>query len=123
MKNNTKYFKPLGPFDINFENLPGGKRITKDHVRNFWNSKKDLVKIGKGRGVYIFGMKVTAGVLPCYVGKTKKSFENECFTARNMVTYNGEILRYERNYKPFMFFLAYQPQKKTENKRFGYSRT
>ena len=29
-----------------------------------------------------------------------------------MNIYNFEILRYERNYKPFLFFLVYQPQKK-----------
>lgn len=113
MKNNLKKFKPFGPFEVNYENMPGGKRITKDHINNFWIATNALnYKIRPAKGVYIFGMKVTRTVLPCYIGKTNNSFEKECFTDRNMNIYNGEIIRYERNYKPFIFFLIYEHQKK-----------
>jgi len=57
-------------------------------------------------------MSITKGIIPCYVGKSIKNFATECFNERNMNIYNFEILRYERNYKPFLFFLVYQPQKK-----------
>ena len=112
MKNNIKKFKPLGPFEVNFDNMPGGKRITKDHIKNFWAATHELNdKVRTGKGVYIFGMRVARAILPCYVGKTMNSFERECFTERNLNIYNGEIIRYERNYKPFMFFVVYQHEK------------
>ena len=111
MKDNQKVFKPLGPFEVDFENLPGGKRITKDHVKNFWNTRRNLERIRHGKGIYVFGMKVAAGIIPCYIGKTNNSFEKECFTDRNINIYNGEIIRYARNYKPFLFFLIYEQRK------------
>ena len=111
MKNNLKRFNPFGPFEIKFENMPGGKRITKDHLQTFWTTMKPN-KIGPTKGVYVFGMKVTRTLLPCYIGKTKNSFEKECFTIRNINIYNEEIIHYKRNYKPFIFFLVYQQEKK-----------
>lgn len=108
---NLKKFKPFGPYNVGFESMPGGKRITKDNLKNFWETDS-LKKIRFSKGVYIFGMQITSGILPCYVGKTNNNFERECFTERNLYIYNGEIIRYERKYKPFIFFLVYQQQKK-----------
>ena len=109
MGENLKKFKPFGPYNLKFETLPGGKRITKEHTNLF---KSDLSeKIRNGKGIYIFGMTVTKGITPCYVGKTNNSFENECFTGRNLNIYNGQILAYKRKHKPFLFFLVYQYQK------------
>ncbi|MEK6657247.1 MAG: hypothetical protein AABY58_07370 [Nitrospirota bacterium] len=113
MKNNLKKFRPFGPFEIKFENMPGGKRITRDLLKNFWTTTHELNnKIRPVKGVYIFGMKVTSTILPCYIGKTNNTFERECFTDRNINIYNGEIIRYARNYKPFIFFLVYQQERK-----------
>jgi hypothetical protein len=113
MKDNKKNFKPFGPYHVKFENLPGGKRITREDVSNFWKTNTELgEKVRPHKGIYIFGMEVTKGIIPCYVGKTKNNFEKECFTSRNMEIYNGEIIRYERNYKPFMLFLVYCHQEK-----------
>lgn len=111
MSKAQKQFKPTGPFQINYNKLPGGKQLTKDLSKEFWSSNPKLEKIKTMKGVYIFGMSVTNTKMPCYVGKTKKTFESECFTDRNLLIYNGEILRYKQDYKPFMFFLAYEPIK------------
>ncbi len=112
MTNHLKKFKPFGPYQVNYDNMPGGKRITKENIKNFWGKSTELQeKVKTKKGVYIFGMTVSNGIVPCYVGKTVNNFEKECFTERNINIYNGEIIRYERNYKPFLFFLVYQPQK------------
>jgi hypothetical protein len=107
MKNNLKIFVPSGPFEVGFDLKPGGKRITKEHVTNFWENN-NLEKMRTRKGIYVFGMKVTKGIVPCYVGKTNNSFGKECFTTRNIDIYNGEIIKYKRNYKPFLFFLYYR---------------
>lgn len=111
MKNNLKKFKPFGPFEVKFGNMPGGKSIAKEHLKNFWTITDEPNKIKSAKGVYIFGMRVTQTILPCYIGMTNNSFEKECFTDRNIITYNGEIIRYKRKYKPFIFFLVYQQGK------------
>ena len=111
MANNQKLFKPMGPFQISYSKLPGGKQLPKDINKTFWDSNDKLQKIRSLKGIYVFGMAVTNTKLPCYVGKTNRSFEGECFTDRNLLIYDGEILRYKQDYKPFMFFLAHQPVK------------
>jgi len=111
MKDNRKMFVPTGSFDVEYENMPGGKHITKDNAKRFWETNRVPPKLHNRKGIYIFGMKVTNGVIPCYVGKTNRTFGGECFTERNINIYNGEIIRYERNYQPFLFFLVYRKQR------------
>lgn len=102
---NSIEFQPVGPFELKYDNLPGGKQISKEHAKRFWDEHPELSELRKRQGIYIFGMQITRGKNPAYVGKTKRSFEAECFTDRNLNIYNAEILRYTRNYKPFLFFL------------------
>ncbi|PJZ23916.1 hypothetical protein CH352_18725 [Leptospira hartskeerlii] len=110
-------FKPTRIYNLDYESFPGGRRITPENVDNFWNEHKIPDSIQKGRGIYIFGLRLPNSYMPAYVGKTKTTFKTECFTPRNLNIYNGEIIRYEREFKPFLFFLVMAKSKGPVNNK------
>jgi len=92
---------PLGAPDQH-----GKRRISEDLGRGqkskFWESHP---KLGSACGCYVFCLKAGPGMTPVYVGKTKRSFREECFTSRNVLI----LMRYRQKRKgtPCVFFLKY----------------
>lgn len=71
-------FEPYGPFEIPTLSKVRGPIITAREGQKFW--KADAVrKFSSERWCYIFGIKTTRRLLPFYIGKTRNSFEKECF--------------------------------------------
>ncbi|EQA46081.1 hypothetical protein LEP1GSC050_4154 [Leptospira broomii serovar Hurstbridge str. 5399] len=99
-------FNPSKEYPINVSRLKGGRQITKEDLESFWAKVPKEYK--EAIGIYIFGMIIARGVIPIYVGKTRRSFFSEVFTDRNLNTYNGEIVKRDRDYKPFIQFLVYE---------------
>ena len=87
------------------------KRIATKRLNEFWDCDADEVAVA--RGCYIFGIRSAAGTKPWYVGKTRRTFRQECFTDRNQLRFN-EVLA-ERKGTPVLFLLA----RMTPTGRFG----
>ena len=64
--------------------------------------------LGGDIGVYVFAMQAGRGVKPWYVGKTIKSFEEECLTPTKLLKFN-EVL--SGHGKPFLYFLSLKTKK------------
>jgi len=75
-------FEVGGPFDVPTvgpaRNRAFGPRKEREH---FW----DHLAPGWGDriGCYVFGLRRAKGILPIYVGRTKKRFRAECFNPAN----------------------------------------
>src|SRR4030042_4122730 len=98
-------FEVRGPFEVNFEDKPGGRTINE---YAFW--EKSYVKDLKNRfGIYIFIIKKSGGTdcyVPYYVGKTTRGFSKEVFSSHKMKNYY-EILHEIKKGTPYMFFLVH----------------
>jgi len=99
-------FKIYGPIVVPAETHRLAKMIPAG-CREIWHNQ---AKIAKSRGCYVFGIRASKGYRPLYVGKTRKSFESECFTNDKVLKYNQALLDTEKG-KPVMFFVI-APQKK-----------
>ena len=107
-------FVVRGPFKISRYKGKGARLITKENAKQFWHVHK---KYAKRRGCYVCGVRAARGYKPGYVGKTKKSLEQEAFTDRNLNLYNQFMADREKG-TPVMFFVLMDAQRgKPNNKR------
>lgn len=98
-----------GPFDVDFEDRPGGKIITSKHGSAFWSMPK-VSGLKAKQGCYVFAMRAGKGFKPWYVGKASKGFAGETFTDHKRNLYQ-EALSWGHKGTPVLFFVA-PPDKK-----------
>ena len=92
-----------GPLELKVsKNAQGAKRIDKVQSGELLRD----AGISDLRGCYIFGTRVAHGVIhPYYVGKTAKSFGDECFEPHKIEKYN-ETLHHAPHGTPLMLFVV-----------------
>lgn len=81
-----------GPFDVPTKpkKIKGGKYSIQqlgDVGASLWKDK-DFSKYADKKGCYVFANAVTRGSNPIYVGRTNKSFKNECFATAKKAMLN-----------------------------------
>lgn len=62
--------------------------------------------MAKERGCYLFAIRAAKGFRPIYVGKTKKSFEKECFTYHKVADHYQPALGNMGKDTPVLFLLT-----------------
>ena len=93
-------FEVLGPYNV--PTSPKTRMIGKEERPTFFGSNPHL----RDRlGVYVFGVRSGGGVMPVYVGKTKRSYDEECFTADKCLKYTKGLSSYAKG-TPVLFFVA-----------------
>jgi hypothetical protein len=98
---NDLIFKVHGPFDVPVEQKKFGKMILPG-CPGFW---KHNTKFQNEYGCYVFAIRAAKGYRPVYIGKTKKTFKQECFTDHKIGRhYNPSLLDTGKG-TPVMFFL------------------
>ena len=96
-----------GPFEVPFEDEPGGRSIDGDSGRALFQDP-EAEGLRASKGCYVFGMRTSRGyVTPWYVGKTTKGdYETECFTPHKLVKYNRALTKVGRG-TPVLFFIVH----------------
>ena len=56
-----------GPYEVPFEQRPGGRVIL---YNDFWTQTDDLRDLAQERGCYVFAIRAGKGATPIYVGKS-----------------------------------------------------
>ncbi|MCX6600803.1 MAG: hypothetical protein NT025_04495 [bacterium] len=109
-------FDVYGPITIKPVKVPGGRLIDESSIEGFWK-RKDASGLKDCRGCYVFAIRAGKGGLqPWYVGKTKRSFEGECFTDRNINKYNRALMQL-RACTPLLFLIAAPKRRGAVNKK------
>lgn len=91
-----------GPFVVPVIKKAVGRRVDKTELPTFWN---ETGIVCKSAGCYVFGMRAGGGISPIYVGKTTKTFYQECFQPQKIEKYNDALSDAIRG-KPVMFFVC-----------------
>jgi hypothetical protein len=94
--------KVKGPFDVPFYAGKGGRTITDENIKGFWDSNK---KYAKRKGCYVFAIRAGKGYTPGYVGKATKGFKKETFTHHKLTRYQQFLVDYAKG-TPVLFFLV-----------------
>lgn len=105
-------FSVEGPCKVPFDDKPGGRVIVED-LAEFWNRNK---KVKNAKGCYVFARRASKGFVPLYVGKTTRTFEQECFTDHKLNHYHRALADYAKG-TPVMFFVYLGKAKGAPNKR------
>ena len=103
-----------GPYRIPFERHSTSRKrkmILAEHGRMFWEKLKDK-QILKKQGCYVFALQAGRGATPWYVGKSGKSFQQECFASHKLNRYNAALFAGKQG-TPVLFFVAL-PGKKSK---------
>lgn len=96
-------FRVRGPFLIPCK----GKynRFIQSACPDFWKQPETSI-LAKERGCYVFAIRAARGFRPIYVGKTKKSFEKECFTYHKIADHYQPALGDMGKGTPVLFLLT-----------------
>jgi hypothetical protein len=105
--------KTHGPIEIPTERLPGGRTIPPTAVADLWSRHRSLAE---ARGCYVFAMRAGSGIVPGYVGKACRSFEQECFTPDKIGKYLQFAAHYARG-TPVMFLVVAPSTRGRPNER------
>jgi hypothetical protein len=81
----------------------------------FWKDS-ETKPLAKERGCYLFAIQAARGFRPVYVGKTKKSFEKECFTYHKIAQHYTPALDIAKG-TPVLFFVVLDKKKGPVNNR------
>jgi len=95
-------FAVYGPCEVPVYQGAGGRTITTDEVRVFWQSNSS---VAKSKGCYVFAMRAGKGFSPYYVGKATKGFKQEAFSPHKLTKYQQCLADYRRG-TPVMFFVV-----------------
>ncbi len=77
-----KFFLVGGPFEVPIIGPANNRSLAPKADREpFWQYLAP--EWGDRIGCYVFGLRRAKGILPVYVGQTKKSFRDECFNPSN----------------------------------------
>lgn len=107
-------FRVRGPFKIPVK----GKQhpYIESGSPDFWE-QPEAGRFAKGRGCYLFAIRAAKGFRPIYVGRTKKSFEKECFTYHKIADHYQPALADTGKGTPVMFLITLEGGKGPINKR------
>lgn len=96
-------FRVFGPFKIPCS----GKyaRYIEAGCPAFW---RDPIasRLTRERGCYLFAIRAAKGFRPIYVGKTKASYEKECFTFHKIADHYTPALADTKKGTPVLFFVV-----------------
>jgi len=93
-------FEVLGPYAV--PTSEDSRVIGTEEGPTFFSRNSHL----RGRrGAYVFGVRSGGGIMPVYVGKTKRSYDKECFTADKCLKYTKGLSSYAKG-TPVLFFVA-----------------
>ncbi len=100
-------FDVKGPFDVPFDDEPGGRSIDGDCGRALFQNP-EAAGLGASKGCYVFGIRASHGLItPWYAGKTTRSdFERECFASHKLVAYNRALTKVSRG-TPVLIFIVH----------------
>lgn len=102
-----------GPYDITFEARKGGRTLVFD---DFWAEDSPAADVAAECGCYVFAIRTGPGLIPIYVGKATKTFEQETFNPSNRHKYHNGFSDYAKG-TPVMYFVLHPHQRgKTNNK-------
>ncbi len=109
---NPRMLKVYGPYKVPFtrQSHGSGKMIEGKHMREFAEDLPDRFIMAK-QGCYIFALRAGRGATPWYIGKSGKSFRQECFTPHKLNKYNRALFEGKRG-TPVLYFVALPGQKK-----------
>jgi hypothetical protein len=105
-------FRVHGPFKIPRKGKTN--RCIEPGCPDFWKNPK-VGLLAKECGCYLFAIRAAKGYRPVYVGKTKNSFEKECFAFHKIAAHYQSAL--DGKGTPVMFLLAMGRRKGPINKR------
>jgi hypothetical protein len=110
-------FKIHGPCDVPYSRAATGsaKRIRADGADLFWQAG-GAARHASSKGCYVFGLRSGGGTTPWYVGKTTKTFEQECFTPDKLHKYN-DVLWQGKKGTPVLFFVVFPTKQGRPSKR------
>ena len=106
-------FVVRGPFEVPFYQGKGGRTITDDNVREFWERNK---KYQNRRGCYVFGIRAGKGYTPAYVGKATRSLKQEVFAPHKLNRYQQFLAEYVKA-TPVLFLILTPIQKGMPNNK------
>ncbi|MHB1964327.1 MAG: hypothetical protein ACYCVC_18730 [Acidimicrobiales bacterium] len=108
MKRQPRRFEVFGPFDVPVKNMhtkPATRKPDAERCKARWR-ERDLQGLRAKKGCYIFALRRGQGYLPVYVGKTSRSFEQECFQPHKLLLLQ-DALEEERG-TLVVFLLCYE---------------
>ncbi len=94
-------FRVRGPFKVPCDGK--NSRYIAPGCPDFWKNP-EASRFANERGCYLFAIRAAKGFRPVYVGRTKKSFEKECFTYHKTDHYHRALKDVERG-APVMFLV------------------
>jgi len=104
-------FSIEGPFEIPCYEGKGGRTITEEDGRTFWDEHDHL---GGHRGCYVFGIRAGKGLTPGYVGKATRGFRQEVFSHHKLTRYQQFLADYGKG-TPVLFFVVAPRRKGAPN--------
>ena len=109
---NELLFTVEGPFDVPL--AKGGKgRFIEYKCPTFW---ENCDKLASQRGCYVFAIRAGRGFRPVYVGKTKRTFREECFAPHKIAQHYTPAIHDSKG-SPVMFFLIAERKQGGPNAR------
>lgn len=103
--------KVTGPFKVPIYVGKGGRSITDDGVKEFWQTNK---KYENRKGCYLFAIRAGKGYTPGYVGKATNRFGKEVFEYHKLTRYQQFLVDYAKG-TPTLFFLVAKKKKGKPN--------
>lgn len=98
-------FRVEGPFKIPLHPAKNkAAKLIAENLDKFWAQDGNL--FANRIGCYVFGIRVGRNIVPWYVGKTRKSFEQECFQKHKQDHYAKALADVLKG-TPVMFFVTY----------------
>jgi len=104
-------FSVRGPFIVPSYKGKGGRTITQQGVKRFWDKHSEYA--GR-RGCYVFGIRAGKGGSPAYVGMATKAFKKEVFAPHKLSRYQ-EFLADDAKGTPVVFLLVAPTKKGAPN--------
>jgi hypothetical protein len=98
----------FGPFEVPVEDIrkkPVTRKVDAEQCKTMWQRKR-LSELRREKGCYVFALRRGRGFLPVYVGKTSRSFEQECFQPHKVLLLR-DALDEERTGTLVLFLLRY----------------
>ena len=84
-------YEVFGEFAVPRRVARSGKKtldLNPEALQEFWNNlDNDFSGLSSAKGCYVFAIRAGRGIKPWYVGQTKKSFKQECFTPVKQLHY------------------------------------
>lgn len=100
-----------GPFEVSYEQRPGGRTL---FFADFWDEDYSASTLADCCGVYVFGVRTGRGITPIYVGKATRSFKQEVFNNSNRHKYQNGFSAYAKG-TPVMYFVVHPRNQRGRN--------